>query len=55
MLMGLLIVEMVAEAKTTLYEMVEDLLKDVGPVFYDRTDLRLKHPVAKEKMVSEAG
>jgi phosphomannomutase len=51
-LMGLLIIEMVAEAKTTLYEMVEDLQKEVGPVFYDRIDLRLKYPVAKEKMVA---
>jgi phosphomannomutase len=31
--------------------MVESLQKEVGPVFYERTDLRLKHPVAKEKMV----
>jgi phosphomannomutase len=51
-LMGLLIVEMVAEAHSTLYEMVEDLQKEVGPVFYDRIDLRLKYPIAKEKMVS---
>lgn len=50
-LMGLLIIEMVAESKTTLYEMVDDLQQEVGPVFYDRIDLRLKHPVAKEKMV----
>jgi phosphomannomutase len=50
-LMGLLIIEMVASAHTSLYEMVESLQKEVGPVFYERTDLRLKHPVAKEKMV----
>ena len=52
-IMGLLIVEMVAEAKTTLYEMVEDLQKEVGPVFYESIDLRLKYPVAKEKMVEK--
>jgi phosphomannomutase len=49
-IMGLLVLEMVAEAKTTLYELVEDLLKEVGPAFYDRIDLRLRYPVAKEPM-----
>jgi phosphomannomutase len=57
-LMGLLLIEIVAESKTTLYELVEDLLKEVGPAFYERTDLRLRHPVSKEqmtrKLVSEA-
>jgi phosphomannomutase len=52
-LMGLLIIEMVAAANASLYEMVEELQKEVGPVFYERTDLRLKHPVAKEKMVNK--
>lgn len=51
-LMGLLIIEMVADSGVTLYEMVEDLQKEVGPVFYDRIDLRLKYPVSKEKMVA---
>lgn len=50
-IMGLLIIEMVASAKTTLYEMVEQLQKEVGPALYERTDLRLRYPVAKEKMV----
>ena len=49
-LMGLLIVEMVAAAKKPLYEMVEDLLADVGPAHYQRTDLRLKRPVEKAEM-----
>jgi phosphomannomutase len=52
-IMGLLIIEMVAMAKTSLYEMVEDLQREVGPVFYERTDLRLKHPVAKDAMVKK--
>jgi phosphomannomutase len=52
-IMGLLIVEMIAAAKTSLYEMVEDLQKSVGPVFYERTDLRLKAPVAKDKMTQK--
>ncbi len=49
-LLGLLIVEMVAAYRTSLYDLVEDLLKDVGPAFYERKDLRLRHPVAKEQM-----
>lgn len=49
-LMGLLIVEMVAAAKKPLYEMVEELLADVGPAHYQRTDLRLKRPVEKAEM-----
>jgi phosphomannomutase len=52
-LMGLLVIEMVAAANASLFEMVEELQKEVGPVYYERTDLRLKHPVAKEKMVNK--
>ncbi len=58
MLMGLLLVEIVAQSGTTLYELVENLLADVGPAFYERKDLRLSHPVAKaamtERLVHEA-
>jgi len=50
-LMGLLLLEIVADAGTSLHELVENLLKDVGPAFYERKDLRLSHPVSKEKMV----
>lgn len=49
-LMGLLLLEIVATSGTTLFELVEDLLKEVGPAFYQRTDLRLSHPVSKEVM-----
>jgi phosphomannomutase len=49
-IMGLLLVEMVSEAGKTLQKLVEDLLADVGPAFYERTDLRLSRPVAKEEM-----
>ena len=49
-LMGLLVVEMVAAAKKPLHKMVDDLLEDVGPAFYERTDLRLKRPVEKSRM-----
>jgi phosphomannomutase len=52
-IMGLLLVEMIAASGASLYEMVEDLQKEVGPVQYERTDLRLKSPVAKEKMTEK--
>jgi alpha-D-glucose phosphate-specific phosphoglucomutase len=49
-IMGLLIVEMIAAANKSLHEMVNDLLEDVGPALYERTDLRLSRPVAKAEM-----
>lgn len=49
-LMGLLLVEIVAEARRSLHDLVDDLLADVGPAFYERTDLRLHHPIAKAEM-----
>ena len=51
-LMGLLLVEIVSNAGVSLHELVKDLLDEVGPAFYERSDLRLKHPVAKSKMVA---
>jgi phosphomannomutase len=50
-LMGLLLIEIVAQSGVTLYELVQDLLADVGPAFYKRSDQRLRHPVAKKSMV----
>src|SRR5512139_2451032 len=38
-ILGLLILEMVAASGKTLNRLVEELLKDVGPAFYERTDL----------------
>ena len=49
-LMGLLLVEMIAASGKTLNSLVEDLLNDVGPAFYERVDLRLSRPVAKAEM-----
>lgn len=49
-IMGLLLVEMIAASGKTLQGLVEDLLADVGPAFYERTDLRLSRPVAKAEM-----
>ena len=51
-LMGLLLVEIVSSTGASLHELVKDLLDEVGPAFYERSDLRLKHPVAKDKMVA---
>jgi alpha-D-glucose phosphate-specific phosphoglucomutase len=51
-LMGLLVVEMVASAGVTLHELVEDLLREVGPVSYARKDLRLSHPVATSQITN---
>jgi len=48
--MGLLLIEMIAAAKKSLHEMVNELLEDVGPAFYERSDLRLKRPVPKAEM-----
>jgi phosphomannomutase len=50
-LMGLLLIEIVACSGTSLHELVQDLLEDVGPAFYERRDLRLVHPVSKSKIV----
>ncbi|MBN1669273.1 MAG: phosphoglucomutase/phosphomannomutase family protein [Anaerolineales bacterium] len=52
-LMGLLLVEIVAQAGGSLYGLVNDLLLEVGPAFYERRDLRLKHPIAKARMVQK--
>ena len=51
-MMGLLLLEIVASSQTSLYELVENLLADVGPAYYKRTDLRLNHPVVK-KLLTE--
>ncbi len=49
-IMGLLLVEMIAHARKSLNELVNDLLEEVGPAFYERADLRLSRPVAKKEM-----
>jgi len=49
-LMGLLLLEIVATSGRSLNELVEGLLQEVGPAFYKRVDLRLSHPVAKDRM-----
>ncbi len=49
-LMGLMVLEIVSTYGRKLSELVDDLLDEVGPAFYDRKDLRLRHPVAKDQM-----
>jgi phosphomannomutase len=51
-LTGLLLLEIVAAAKTPLHELVAGLQADVGPTFYARRDMPLRRPVAKEEMVA---
>ena len=50
-LFGLLLIEMVAAYGEPLEDLVDDLLREAGPAFYERTDLRLSHPVSKSEMV----
>ncbi len=52
-LMGLLLIEMVAAYGVPLEELVEDLLKTVGPSVYERKDLRIAHPVNKEALTRQ--
>jgi phosphomannomutase len=50
-LMGLLLLEVMAEAHAPLHELVDDLLSKYGPAQYARTDMKLTRPVAKSEMV----
>ena len=51
-LMGLLLLEIVSHANTSLRELIADLQKRFGPAHYDRKDLPLARPVAKKDMVA---
>lgn len=50
-LLGLLLLEVIAHAGRPLHELVADLLADVGPAQYARTDMKLRAPVEKSQMV----
>jgi alpha-D-glucose phosphate-specific phosphoglucomutase len=52
-LMGLLLLEVMAAARMPLSALVADLLADVGPAQYARTDIKLTRPVAKNEMVKK--
>jgi alpha-D-glucose phosphate-specific phosphoglucomutase len=51
-LIGLLLMEIVADAGVPLSELVEDLQKTVGPTCYRRDDIRLKSFISKHEMVT---
>jgi len=51
-LMGLLLLEIMADAKAPLKEVVADLQREFGPTCYERTDFALKKPVPKREMVA---
>ncbi len=50
-LMGLLLLEVMAEHRAPLHEIVADLQSTYGPALYDRIDVRLSHQVPKKQMV----
>ncbi|MBI5671251.1 MAG: phosphoglucomutase/phosphomannomutase family protein [Chloroflexi bacterium] len=50
-LMGLLLLEVMAEYKVPLHEIVADLQARYGPAHYGRIDERLSFPVPKKQMV----
>jgi alpha-D-glucose phosphate-specific phosphoglucomutase len=51
-LMGLLLLEIISEAKAPLHELIADIQRGAGPACYARTDLRLRHPVVKRELVT---
>ncbi len=51
-LMGLLLLEVIAKAGKPLGALFDELRQDLGPTYYQRTDLRLRHPVQKDEMVT---
>jgi alpha-D-glucose phosphate-specific phosphoglucomutase len=50
-LMGLLLLEIMADASIPLHELVASVRQEAGSTSYMRRDLRLRHPVDKDKMV----
>jgi alpha-D-glucose phosphate-specific phosphoglucomutase len=50
-LIGLLLLEVMADADVPIHELINDLLDDVGPAQYARKDIRLSRPVSKADMV----
>jgi alpha-D-glucose phosphate-specific phosphoglucomutase len=52
-LMGLLLLEIMADACAPLVEIVADLQREFGPTCYERTDFHLDKPVPKKQMVDQ--
>jgi alpha-D-glucose phosphate-specific phosphoglucomutase len=50
-LIGLLLLEVMAEAQKPLHQLVEALLAEYGPAQYARTDMKLARPITKADMV----
>lgn len=50
-LMGLLLLEVMAEQRAPLHEIVADLQKTYGPAHYERIDVRLAKPLPKKQAV----
>jgi alpha-D-glucose phosphate-specific phosphoglucomutase len=51
-LMGMLLLEIIADANATLAELVEDIQREVGPACYARRDIPLLRPVPKREIVA---
>jgi alpha-D-glucose phosphate-specific phosphoglucomutase len=51
-LMGLLLLEIIADAGVPLHELIASIQLEAGPTCYARADLRLRHPVVKQEMVA---
>jgi alpha-D-glucose phosphate-specific phosphoglucomutase len=51
-LMGLLLLEIMADSCVPLHDLIADIQQVAGPACYARTDLRLRHPVNKKEMVT---
>lgn len=49
-LMGMLLLEIMADAKAPLHELIADIQHEVGPACYARRDIPLKRPVPKKEM-----
>ncbi|MBL8163030.1 MAG: phosphoglucomutase/phosphomannomutase family protein, partial [Anaerolineae bacterium] len=50
-LMGLLLLEVMAQKGAPLHEIVADLQANFGPALYDRIDVQLAYPLPKKQMV----
>jgi phosphomannomutase len=51
-LMGTLLLEVMADAKASLHELILDIQREVGPTCYARQDIPLKRAISKSEMVT---
>jgi alpha-D-glucose phosphate-specific phosphoglucomutase len=52
-LMGLLLLEVMAETQAPLHEIISDLQTNFGPAYYGRIDVNLAYPVPKKQVVEK--